>query len=348
MLHVSAATVPESRPRTATSPRAGDRLVVAVADGHGGAARRGCAARLEPLVRDAPIDAEALRRAFRALHAECARLDDCSGAALTVCAIDEATGEFACANVGDVHCMLVTPTSYLWMSTSHRLQDNAAERARLADHVRVDAGPPRLFPGGLACARSVGDVDCPHASCEPDVAHGVLVDGAVLVLASDGVWDALPARRVVARARRGPPERSCTGTDSRTTPPSSRSPPPAGDAVALERHLPSHLECLVDVVGRGCHCRPRATVRKTKASRRQTTASVSKQQNVHVPHALPGARMPRVGRMVPRRPAPRGDACGLSLGRGTSRVSASNVTTIISLSVAQTVPPANVAPNRQV
>lgn len=205
MLHVSAATVPgESAEDRHVAFRAGDRLVVAVADGHGGAgAARLCAARLEALLRDAPIDAEALRRAFRALHAECARLDDCSGAALTVCAIDEATGEFVCANVGDVHCMLVTPTSYLWMSTSHRLQDNASERARLAAHVRVDAGPPRLFPGGLACARSVGDADCPHASCEPDLAHGVLVDGAVLVLASDGVWDALPTRRVVARARRG-------------------------------------------------------------------------------------------------------------------------------------------------
>jgi serine/threonine protein phosphatase PrpC len=183
-------------------------LCLAVADGHGGGGASSlCRERLcSVLARDVPAchpPAEALRLAFRALHEECLRLPDCDGAALTVCAVDESTGAFVVANVGDAHCLLVTATSHAWFSTSHRLQDSPSERERVVTHITYHDGPPRLCPGGLSCGRSIGDADCPHVSCEPALAEGKLEGGMTLVVASDGVWDSVPARKVAARVREG-------------------------------------------------------------------------------------------------------------------------------------------------
>ena len=92
------------------------------------------------------------------------------------------------------------------LSESDRLDDNADERMRaLAAGARIGRavssegapiGPLRAWPGGVACTRSIGDSDCgsyidptPHVVTRPFPAHG----GAV-VLASDGVWDALPQK----------------------------------------------------------------------------------------------------------------------------------------------------------
>ena len=159
-------------------------LVITVVDGHGGAnAARLCKRLLEGMLTADTADtaslercdwAVRLERAFATLHAECLRLPCCSGAALTVCVVDTATGRVTCANVGDAGALLVSPTSHLWLSTSHRLQDNAQERERLRAHVGTlhTGGPPRLYPGGLACGRSIGDADCPYVTCAPAVATG--------------------------------------------------------------------------------------------------------------------------------------------------------------------------------
>jgi serine/threonine protein phosphatase PrpC len=113
-----------------------------------------------------------------------------------------------CANVGDSHALVVTPTSYYWLTESHRLQDNARERERLGPSVgwaRAEdggpAGPPRLYPGGLACSRSIGDADCPLVSCEPSVCSAALAPDDILIVASDGLWDAMPLQRICRVAR---------------------------------------------------------------------------------------------------------------------------------------------------
>lgn len=191
-------------------------LLLGVADGHGGAAAaRLCKARAAAALNGGRPTPAALTAAFAQLHAECRALPCCSGAALTLCVVDRASGAFTCANVGDAGCLLVTPTSHVWMSTSHRLQDSAAERDRVKEHVKFptsDAGeaygPPRLYPGGLACSRSVGDADCPHVVCTPAVSSGVVGPGDSLVLATDGLWDAVPTRRAAQLVR----ETRCAST----------------------------------------------------------------------------------------------------------------------------------------
>ena len=181
-------------------------MLIGIADGHGGplAARtcRKIAARLTPDVSDAGVE-----ELFRELHAECLALPCASGAALTVIVLDVCTGRFMCANCGDSGAILVTPTSHLWLTVSHRLQDNATERGRLAAHVgfvdrdNMPVGPPRLFPGGLACSRSIGDRDCVHIVCTPAICRGVASSTDVFVVASDGLWDAMSTRKIADVAR---------------------------------------------------------------------------------------------------------------------------------------------------
>lgn len=137
---------------------------------------------------------------FKEIHDACAGGE--SGTTLTVCIVNTKTHAFACANVGDSHCLLVTPTAHIWMSTSHRLQDNAQERETLKPNIGVDGnGRVRLYPGGLSCGRGLGDSDCPHLSSFPAVSYGVMELYDVLVIASDGIWDRLGINKVAEIAR---------------------------------------------------------------------------------------------------------------------------------------------------
>lgn len=193
------------------SPR---HLLLGIADGHGGSgAALMCKQRLPAMIQECMqeggmISDESTIRVFERLNALCcSALTCCSGAALTVCIVDRETGSFVCANVGDAECMLVTPTSHLWITTSHRLQDNSEERTRVRDHVHfvsqhgVPTGPPRLYPGGLSCSRSIGDSDCPHSSCHPSICHGALAANDVLLIASDGLWDVTQPKKLASIAR---------------------------------------------------------------------------------------------------------------------------------------------------
>lgn len=186
--------------------RAGSgRRVLAVADGHGGnQAVHVCERCLSEIFSETcggtvPTQRE-FHDIFRKIHARCDGLD--SGTTLTLCVIDTHTYQFGCANVGDSHCLHITPRTYLWISTSHRLQENALERERVKAHTRIDAfGTCRLYPGGLSCSRLLGDYDCPHVVFEPAVCYGALNQYDVLVIASDGVWDRLGIKRVSNTAR---------------------------------------------------------------------------------------------------------------------------------------------------
>lgn len=124
------------------------------------------------------------------------------------------------ANVGDSHGFLYTGENFIEMTMNHRLKENAKEQQRLVEeglllapvgiHLTGPAnegeagfGPLRVWPGGLAVSRSIGDIDVPsQVVCAPHIRQMVVPDeGARLVLASDGLWDAIPQKKVLSVCR---------------------------------------------------------------------------------------------------------------------------------------------------
>ncbi|KAL6770632.1 hypothetical protein ACKKBF_B32030 [Auxenochlorella protothecoides x Auxenochlorella symbiontica] len=116
-------------------------------------------------------------------------------------------------SVGDSFAVLDTGSEVLTASANHRLEDSEAEAARiLASGGEVapstvngrPAGPTRVWPGGLAMSRTLGDAAAgPRVLGTPEVHAAVLPPGgARLILASDGLWDAC-APKPAAHAVRG-------------------------------------------------------------------------------------------------------------------------------------------------
>lgn len=114
------------------------------------------------------------------------------------------------ANVGDSEVFLDTARGTTEMSCCHKIDDNVSEQKRLQlAGVRVDTlgrrkcgppapgekgvGPKRVWPGGVAMSRSLGDLDCgPHVLPVPHIRQLIIPSsGARLVMASDGLWDHL-------------------------------------------------------------------------------------------------------------------------------------------------------------
>ena len=64
-------------------------------------------------------------------------------------------------------------------------------------------GPLRAWPGGLCVSRAIGDMDVGECI----IAHPHIMqvqipeEGARIVVASDGLWDCFPSRKVVKMAR---------------------------------------------------------------------------------------------------------------------------------------------------
>ena len=142
------------------------------------------------------IMTDKLIKLFEKLHKKCLKNSaSSSGCTLTIVLVHKESRQYVCANVGDSHAIHIKPTTFLWITNSHRLQDNATERQRLKSHVSyivedgVKIGPPRLFPGGLSCSRSIGDSDCTHILCKPSVYFDKLDYDDSIVLCTDGIWD---------------------------------------------------------------------------------------------------------------------------------------------------------------
>lgn len=182
-------------------------LCVGVADGHGGSAAADiCKNNIHEIlqlnIQASKTITESILDTFDNLHQLCLGLPCKSGCTLTVILIDKQTMDYVCVNVGDSHALHITHNTHMWISTSHRLQDNVSERERLKDHISFIAyplkvGPPRLFPGGLSCSRAIGDADCPFVSCIPSIYHDKLNEDDILCIATDGVWDALSLTKIM-------------------------------------------------------------------------------------------------------------------------------------------------------
>lgn len=116
------------------------------------------------------------------------------------------------ASVGDSLAVLDTGSECRVLSASHRLDDSAPERERVlrcgseVEQSSVNGrpvGPLRVWPGGLAMSRTLGDAAAGAAvSPVPEVRRCVAPpQGGRLIVGSDGLWDALPPKAAVQCAR---------------------------------------------------------------------------------------------------------------------------------------------------
>lgn len=198
-----------------------------VADGHGGkAASVHCKSVVLDLILaelNGPPTGTELRRAgvaaFVAAHEQLlADSSTTAGSTLTVCCVNATRSEVTTLHSGDSVARLVgSKSTALALCEDHRIDTSEPERARLGklgakiaravdEHGRP-AGPLRLWPKegvGVAQARAIGDRDVgtyieprPHASTVALPAS----ESCVIIIASDGVWDAMLPSAVDAIAR---------------------------------------------------------------------------------------------------------------------------------------------------
>ena len=189
---------------------AGERLFFTlVADGHGGkdAVQRASKDLLPQIVKSLMADGstESLHQAvvsnFYALHESVRASGSNSGSTLTVCCMNATRHELSMWNVGDSLGVLVDSQGHILIGTSHRLESNPEEQARVSamgaklgrvmTSAGVHGGPLRAWPGGLAVTRGIGDADCgsivtPEPACTICSAPS---QGGALISCSDGVWD---------------------------------------------------------------------------------------------------------------------------------------------------------------
>lgn len=118
------------------------------------------------------------------------------------------------AAVGDSRCVLDSFSNGVTdLTVDHRLEDNPAEVNRLelsggkigriCTASGVEVGPLRCWPGGLCLSRSIGDFDVGEFIVPvPHVRQLRLpTSGGRLIVASDGVWDAISSKRAAAVSR---------------------------------------------------------------------------------------------------------------------------------------------------
>ncbi|KAJ4956867.1 hypothetical protein NE237_013650 [Protea cynaroides] len=138
-----------------------------------------------------------------------------SGTTVTFVVIDGWT--VTVASVGDSRCILDTHGGVVCLLTvDHRLEENAEERervtasggevGRLNVYGGTQVGPLRCWPGGLCLSRSIGDMDVGEYIVPiPHVKQVKLSNaGGRLIIASDGIWDALSSE-MAAKSCRGLP-----------------------------------------------------------------------------------------------------------------------------------------------
>lgn len=140
-----------------------------------------------------------------------------SGTTVTFVVVDRWT--VTVASVGDSRCILDPQGGEIsTLTVDHRLEDNEEERdrviksggevGRLSIAGGAEIGPLRCWPGGLCLSRSIGDVDVGEFIVPiPHVKQIKLSKaGGRLIIASDGVWDALSNEKAASCCRGLAPE----------------------------------------------------------------------------------------------------------------------------------------------
>ncbi|KAJ4771004.1 Phosphatase 2C family protein [Rhynchospora pubera] len=125
-----------------------------------------------------------------------------SGTTVTFVIIDGWT--VTVASVGDSRCILDSQGGIVSLLTvDHRLEENVEERervtasggevGRLSIVGGAEIGPLRCWPGGLCLSRSIGDIDVGEFIVPIPYVKQVKLSsaGGRLIIASDGIWDAL-------------------------------------------------------------------------------------------------------------------------------------------------------------
>nr|CAB3487201.1 unnamed protein product [Digitaria exilis] len=139
-----------------------------------------------------------------------------SGTTVTLVIIDGSV--VTVASVGDSRCVLEAEGSIFYLSADHRFDASEEEVGRVTEcggevgRLNVvggaEIGPLRCWPGGLCLSRSIGDQDVGEFIIPvPYVKQMKLSNsGGRLIIASDGVWDALTAEMAFSCARGLSPE----------------------------------------------------------------------------------------------------------------------------------------------
>lgn len=207
---------------------ANEPLTIAlIADGHGGkAAAHYCRghvidAMLAAMGNGPPTGKkvrEVGRKAFMAAHdAVLADTSTTAGCTLTVVVMNIARHEATILHAGDSVARLMPHVSAsVGLCEDHRIETSCAERERLSrqggqiaralGQSGKPAGPLRLWPGGVAQARAIGDRDV-GAFIDPHPYTRTIKlpesESCCIVACSDGVWDALLPTAVDSLARKG-------------------------------------------------------------------------------------------------------------------------------------------------
>ncbi|XP_042456554.1 probable protein phosphatase 2C 15 isoform X2 [Zingiber officinale] len=120
------------------------------------------------------------------------------------------------ASVGDSRCILDARGVVSALTVDHRLEENVEERERVTASGGevgrlnvvggVEIGPLRCWPGGLCLSRSIGDMDVGEFIVPVPFVKQVKLSnaGGRLIIASDGIWDALTSE-MAANSCRGLP-----------------------------------------------------------------------------------------------------------------------------------------------
>ncbi|WOG84405.1 hypothetical protein DCAR_0103588 [Daucus carota subsp. sativus] len=157
---------------------------------------------------------QALVAGFVKTDIEFQQKGETSGTTVTFVVIDELT--VTVASVGDSRCILDAQCGVVVLTVDHRLEENVEERERVTasggevGRLNVfggnEVGPLRCWPGGLCLSRSIGDTDVGEFIVPvPHVKQVKLPNaGGRLIIASDGIWDALSSD-MAAQACRGLP-----------------------------------------------------------------------------------------------------------------------------------------------
>nr|XP_043615599.1 probable protein phosphatase 2C 12 isoform X2 [Erigeron canadensis] len=122
------------------------------------------------------------------------------------------------ASVGDSRCILESADGSLYyLSADHRLDCSEEEERVTASGGEVgrlnagggtQIGPLRCWPGGLCLSRSIGDLDVGEFIVPVPYVKQVKLSsaGGRMIIASDGVWDAMSAEAALICCRGLPPD----------------------------------------------------------------------------------------------------------------------------------------------